>query len=593
MSAPISDISLSYLIRRYRLLDPSSGEAATVAAEIEKTLRSPRLFDHLRAVSPTLPSGSRLNFDSRSVTLVLRNIHTLQDALRLPTDFSEAVACSVRRIWHHLIPWLDYLHPMHHVGTERLKDIPVDTMCEIFRRLLRMKPILLDLFVQTPLVYGLLFVLWLRVGDYTSSPSARKSVFSCADLLDEAVLKHASWQSGVSPAVVDYKLVDQSALEGARWATRDHTRKIYTRLISHCRMILEEIPQGATPTARMDLLGSLRNKLNSIQLFTEPLAPVSTMPREVMVSLVDLLRAMRSLAAEAAGSPASENAMADEIRSVADGICFTFTSIWKNSEDRRALVWSLRAGVLPLIIALHREQKTLRVTEVLRVIATETVYAEVAREQPEIASEELLESAATAVVRERLELARVSYQKACSYSRCRTTTGSARESIRRCPCLSVYYCSTDCQRLDWPTHRADHKSDTFGVPWMWHGPMSPMSAHFLRLCGKEYMRTHLGAVLDSITELSRTLSSPAWTIHIIIQFSALVPSHTVHATPLDANAQRYKVLRQAQEAGDPEVLVTARVGLSYRAKSAVLVDRATLKHLQLKDGRIFQACNVQ
>ena len=141
------------------------------------------------------------------------------------------------------------------------------------------------------------------------------------------------------------------------------------------------------------------------------------MPHEVMVSLVDLLRAMRSLAAEAAGSPASENAMADEIRSVADGICFTFAAIWKNSEDRRALVWSLRAGVLPLIIALHREQKTLRVTEILQVIATETVYAEVAREQPEIASEELLESAATAVVRERLELARVSYRKACSYGR--------------------------------------------------------------------------------------------------------------------------------------------------------------------------------
>ena len=123
--------------------------------------------------------------------------------------------------------------------------------------------------------------------------------------------------------------------------------------------------------------------------------------------------------------------------------------------------------------------------------------------------------------------------------------------------------------------------------------MSPMSAHFLRLCGKEYMRTHLGAVLDSITELSRTSSSPAWTIHIIIQFSVLVPSHTVHATPADANAQASTVWRQAQEAGDPEVLVTARVGLSDRAKSAVLVDRATLKHLQLKDGRFFQACNVQ
>ena len=125
------------------------------------------------------------------------------------------------------------------------------------------------------------------------------------------------------------------------------------------------------------------------------------------------------------------------------------------------------------------------------------------------------------------------------------------------------------------------------------GPMSPMSAHFLRLCGKEYMRTHLGAVLDSITELSRTSSSPAWTIHIIIQFSALVPSHTVHATPADANAQASNVWRQAQDAGDPEMLVTARVGLSDRAKSAVLVDRATLKHLQLKDGRVFQACNVQ
>ncbi|KAL1714941.1 hypothetical protein EV715DRAFT_276234 [Schizophyllum commune] len=436
MSAPISDISLSYLIRRYRLLDPSSGEAATVAAEIEKTLRSSRLFDHLRAVSPTLPSGSRLNFDSRSVTLVLRNIHTLVDALRLPTDFSEAVACSVRRIWHHLIPWLDYLHPMHHVGTERFKDIPIDTMCEIFRRLFRMKPVLLDLFVQTPLVYGLLFVLWLRVRDYTSSPGARKSVFSCADLLDEAVLKHAAWQSGVSPAVLAGR--PETTLE---------------------RFILALYSTAsATPTARMDLLGSLRNKFNSIQLFTEPLPPVRTMPREVMVPLVDLLRAMRSLAAEAAGSPASENAMADEIRSVADGICFTFAAIWKNSEDRRALVWSLRAGVLPLIIALHREQKTLRVTEVLQVIAMETVYAEVAREQPEIASEELLESAATAVVRERLELAR-----------CRTTAGSAHESIRRCPCLSVYYCSTDCQRLDWPTHRADHKSDTYGVPWMWRG----------------------------------------------------------------------------------------------------------------------------
>ena len=106
--------------------------------------------------------------------------------------------------------------------------------------------------------------------------------------------------------------------------------------------------------------------------------------------------------------------------------------------------------------------------------------------------------------------------------------------------------------------------------------MSPMSAHFLRLCGKEYMRTHLGAVLDSITELSRTSSSPAWTIHIIIQFSALVPSHQVHATPADANAQAYTVWRQAQEAGDPEVLVTAESVATLNLSSSEQVPKKIL-----------------
>ncbi|KAI5886230.1 uncharacterized protein SCHCODRAFT_01250466 [Schizophyllum commune H4-8] len=125
------------------------------------------------------------------------------------------------------------------------------------------------------------------------------------------------------------------------------------------------------------------------------------------------------------------------------------------------------------------------------------------------------------------------------------------------------------------------------------GSISPLSAHFLRLCGKEYMRTHLSAVLDSITKLSRTSSSPAWIIQVVIRFSALVPSHAVRATPADANAQVSQVSRQAQQAGNPEVMVTALVGLSDRASSAVLVDRATLKALQLKDGRLVQACDIQ
>lgn len=527
MASSSADVDLTRLAERLRQVEPSSTDAELIVNEIKALLHSRHPFRDLRT-SPFLPNGGPRFFDSQVVILATRNLRALGTLLVLPENrralFLDSIETCLRGIWSALVPWLDYFHPMHHVGTERLQRAPLVSVADIFAALFRMKEVIHDLLAQTPRLYGLLFVFWLNIDRYFTKQNMFDLMAQRADRLGHAILNHAVWTAGVHQPSLSAADADPIAIDGARWAVKDSSRRFYRRATDHAAILLQ-----ATAEGDHDHLVLLQNHLNAIQLFADQLWPIPCMPRAVVRTLVRMLSVVRPLLPPA--------------HAVVGSICSALHAIWRTAEDTRALVWALRAGVVQLMLeAMDGASAPITKAQVaLQYIATRTAHLEVVRALPKMpfvgaapSDKDAFSTDVEAMVHARIRLAKTAYQKKCAYDMCTTSAEDARSRIRRCSCLDVCYCSTQCQQSDWTSHRRTHKVD--GPFKKRDGILTPLGAHFLALLGREHVHSEHAAILANIRQTLRDCpdASPSMLVHVEICMSALHPLRKLSIQPLTA-----------------------------------------------------------
>lgn len=546
MAAVGTDLELSDLTKQLcKLTDPASAEAPPIIKSIRHLLRSGRPFLDLRA-SPKLPDGKYRNVQSPPAFHAIRNLRTLTDVVVLPqhwlTPLLEPIHACLREIWFSLVPWIEYVHPMHHVGTRRQVQILPVTLTRFFFSLFPMKAAISDLLEQTPQMYGMLFDLWLHLDVYLAGSDRSSHLFDFVNWLGNVILYFAVWIGGEYQASLALEYVDGVAIEGARWIVKDRPRAFYRLVVAHARRLLDALPDAEN---QGQLLSFMAKQIRVLTIFTDPLLPIPCMPRDVVLDLVSILRKLQPLASA---------------HVTAVDVCVALHAIWQTAEDARSLLWALRAGVLPLIIALDREESLRGTSACLRFVAASTSDVGVARAMPVVDWHGVLPDGMKYALQERLQLARATYRKVCAYDKCPKNKEEGCASIRRCPCLSVCYCSSECQTRDWPWHRDTHYADMS----LYHirGNLCPLNAHFLTICGRQYLQENDEEIQDGITQVltldGGSLLDTISCVVVEINLGQLPPVHqTMYGPPNAMHTKRIVVTACARGAGmmDPAVMV--------------------------------------
>ncbi|KAL1757105.1 hypothetical protein FB107DRAFT_273310 [Schizophyllum commune] len=89
----------------------------------------------------------------------------------------------------------------------------------------------------------------------------------------------------------------------------------------------------------------------------------------------------------------------------------------------------------------------------------------------------------------------------CASSEC-PLTGSSGQQVKRCACLLVRYCSSQCQKADWPTHRtlchSIRANSNADVLRRHADEISPMDHRFIILCARYYIKSDLHTMISEI-----------------------------------------------------------------------------------------------
>lgn len=178
-------------------------------------------------------------------------LHALSDLLGIVNEHPERVAPlprsfiepHVRKLWHPIVSWLDFLHPVHHLNTPRMKHVPLSAIAGAFYALFSVKPALRDLFDQTPHVHQLAFDLLLRVDDYcvVSEALAREDNFYPLF----GVLKPALLLSDGFARIIPMRLVpDSRALDVILPIVGGRLRRLHRCCLRMVRLLVDACPPG-------------------------------------------------------------------------------------------------------------------------------------------------------------------------------------------------------------------------------------------------------------------------------------------------------------------------------------------------------------
>ncbi|KAL1711760.1 hypothetical protein EV715DRAFT_278358 [Schizophyllum commune] len=527
-----SSWDLGLLASKLKFMGPSGREGQALVEQIRVLLHSHHPFDDLRA-SPMLSNDIPRNVDSPITTRALQCFIALQFLLQLPeksfsllaTDLAEGCLCE---FWDPIIAWIQYSHSGFRSPILGRKNVDMAPLVSILTSLFRRAKVLIpDLFARTPEIYGILVDLWLHLDLY---------------------IDHAVWRSGIQDAQFwSWDDGDLDAIEGARWAIRDRTRYCYRRFIFHTCRFLKRL--RAADLKRTDPhYACLYNQLTAIRSFANHLLPMSCMPRDVIRDLVEIVRVCHS------SSSAS---------SIAENACDTLAVIWQATDDQRALVWSLRDGVLPLILSLyHRDQPSKRVRNALRCIAILSAFAEVQRAlPPDMSFVDEFPQGAGAYAQRRADIARQIYRNVAPTA----TITRARNSA------AVRACLRDTARGNAKRMIGIH----FGL------------AHFLKACGEDYLRQNVESILDEVVrDLHDSRAAPPYVACVEIHIDGRTEAdwHDVSIAIADSDDEDSDAAPKEEFKGEAEVLIWAELRRIDDFAGAVPIRYMTLQKLEQEAG---------
>ncbi|KAL1675340.1 hypothetical protein EV122DRAFT_182788, partial [Schizophyllum commune] len=357
-----------------------------------------------------------------------------------------------------------------------------------------------------------------------------------------AYLDHAVWASGVQDAQYwSWEHGDPNAIEGARWAIRDRTRYCYRRFTLHARRFFDSL--RAADFKRTDPhYACLFNQLTAIRSFANHILPVSYMPRDVVRDLVDIIHACHS------------STSLSSARSIAENVCDTLAVIWQSTDDQRALVWSLRDGVLPLILSLyHRDQPSEMVRNALGCIAILSAFAEVQRAlPPDLSFVDEFPPGAGMYAQRRADQARRIYRNVA------------------------------------PTRRMERAlARNSAAVLASSGNLSLRSAHFLKVCGEDYLRQNLDSIIDEVVRVlhdARAARPYVAFVEVHIDGRPEADWHDVSIAISDSSNKEADTAPKEKFNGEAEVFVWADLRRINKLAGAVPVRYMTLRKLEQETG---------
>lgn len=482
----------------------------------------------------------------------------------------------LRTLWPTLILWLDYLHPMHHKGTPRLEKVPLQTLsCTFFSLFEAQGPAIAALRAHTPHMYRMLFLLWLRFDEYCTP---RTDIAKGLDVLACAV-KRTLWIDGTAaqppsdaPALRAYveAHLDPQCVPAAVSVARHRPRRVYSQALKQAGLLLELI--AAHPDACFVPMTALSRQIDAINNLLHEVLPLDLHARETVRALADILRVIHTI-------PVGRKTACD--------IVYMLRIIWNTCKDERALVWSLRDDVVPVLLAFQsqdaleqRNRET--VQDVLGLIAQSTFHVRVLRAlskggQPVsfrgagFLSEDML-VALDQWINHRNRIMLNAYDKRCGFPQCDAAPG---ESLQRCACLSKYYCSRKCQRADWEAHRMS----CINGPWSDWGYVqrctapamlaktSTEDAYFTAFYCQNYFHCNSPIILKSVLRLQETApptnGPPAFSV-----FIDLVELFCTYRVYMDDQSPRDPLTNPRSEPDRTYTSMSSKFGLGVQLTQA-------------------------
>ncbi|TRM61943.1 hypothetical protein BD626DRAFT_570172 [Schizophyllum amplum] len=440
--------------------------------------------------------------------LALTNLEAVEEVLVIPEAHFELllqpVLNCVRDLWPSIVSWLDFFHPMHHNGTQRMRRTPLETVTRLVSSLFTLKGSLPDLFADTPRIYRLLFDLLVRFDVYCDMPHMNSTLHACVGRLGYAVLGYALWTpnkdlDGCVKMQIEKRTDDLDALHALLDVVRHRRRFLYRQIARQAHILMRLSVRGSA--IRDDII--LQNQLSILSSLSERLLPIPHYPREVVLRLVQITQELLTVT----GGP-----------SIALTAITALHAMWRSSGDRRSLVWSLRAGVLPAILTLRGVQPIRHAANSLGTISLEAMSVDVLRALDssgralDIAGgllglddkplDKKIQAEVNQNLRDRIALIRSLYKKTCAYGQCTSTVEQARATLRR------RSCQTSMPRK--PSYRDSRR----------YHPSRRALPHALR---SRAPAKHRADVLAEISRLPVAIPDVPLCFHVGLEFSVIPP----------------------------------------------------------------------
>ncbi|KAL1679191.1 hypothetical protein EV122DRAFT_210353 [Schizophyllum commune] len=336
LADPIDDFSADY-------------EVANANKQLRLMLQSNQVSFQFLNRDPFLLDSEHWNLTTPTVRKAIRYLEALGNILlphlNLNSPLKPLMIPHVRGIWKHLIDWLDYLHPMHHVGTERMANVPISILACAFFALFSMKEHLYELFRATPRVYQLMFDFWVKVDKYCDYPRAldtEKRLQFALMAVRPALLSQGESAQNPKFSSIPYD-TDPVAQKMAFSTTGCQPRRFYRKAFRLADILERSNPPNTliSGQARTTIGSVTNNQFSLLAIMVGNLLPASDFPRDAVLTMVDILKRLvaRPRALECAESAAH-----------------ILWGIWRMASDRRSMMWALKAKAFETIVELTQKR---------------------------------------------------------------------------------------------------------------------------------------------------------------------------------------------------------------------------------------------